>query len=114
MDIVESYMLCIDIFTTYIYVVTSGSFINLVRLLQIIFKMAGIRVYMNMKTDIDTDTDTDIQSDTDSDTNVGTGTGLAIGSDTATQRDTNMDMVGILKSRKYPLITTTGSKPLPC
>jgi hypothetical protein len=44
MDLVESYMLCIDIFTTYVYVVTSGSFINLIRLLQIIFKMAGIRV----------------------------------------------------------------------
>jgi hypothetical protein len=37
-------MLCIDIFTTEIYVVTSGSFINLIRLLQILFKMAGIRV----------------------------------------------------------------------
>ncbi len=48
MDLVESYMLCIDIFTTYIYVVTSGSFINLKRLLQIIFKMAGIRVYVYM------------------------------------------------------------------
>jgi hypothetical protein len=37
-------MLCIDIFTIEIYVVTSRSFINLIRLLQILLKMAGIRV----------------------------------------------------------------------
>ncbi len=37
-------MLCIDIFTAEIYVVTSGSLINLPRLLEILLKMAGIRV----------------------------------------------------------------------
>jgi hypothetical protein len=42
-------MLCIDIFITEINVVTSGSFINLIRLLQIVLKMAGIRVYSTNK-----------------------------------------------------------------
>jgi hypothetical protein len=45
LHLVDSNLLYIDIFTAEIYVVTSGSFINLIRLLQIVLKTAGIRVY---------------------------------------------------------------------
>jgi hypothetical protein len=38
------YQMYINIFTTEIYVITPGSCINLIRLLQILFKMARIRV----------------------------------------------------------------------
>jgi hypothetical protein len=44
MYLVESQMLYIYIFTAEIYVITSGSLINLIRLLQISFKKARIRV----------------------------------------------------------------------
>jgi hypothetical protein len=45
LDLVDTNLLYIDIFTVEMYVVTSGSFINLIRLLQILLKTAGIRVY---------------------------------------------------------------------
>ncbi len=48
MDLIESFRLCIYIFITKMYVVTSGSFINLITLLQILFKTAGIRVKVNL------------------------------------------------------------------
>ncbi len=44
LDLVESNMLYIDIFITKIYIFISESFIDLIRLLQIILKMSGIRV----------------------------------------------------------------------
>jgi hypothetical protein len=44
LDLHESNMLYIDIFITEVYIVISESFINLIRLLLIVLKMAGIRV----------------------------------------------------------------------